>query len=240
MNRQTCSEVVSSSTHEGAAPIILQGVNNRHRKAASSRLRSCLAVLVTALLIFGSRPAAQAITITYTATDLADVVVGEDLWQSSYTLSGFVFQANQGFTIYSAYNLYKNLSAASVHPDWDLLVIQPDTGIPADGFYDNLALVNGASLSAPFILDFVWLGLGTPGAQAFQIYDLTGGFQILNSGTTQSAAVPESGGWLLTAIWIALLVGLESLRRFWSGSEFPSLESKLELVAQSARAAGPR
>ena len=218
--------------------MILQGATNRHQKAAAARLRNCLALLVTALLIFGSRPAAQAITITYTVTDLADVVVGEDLWQSSYTLSGFVFQANQGFSIYSAHNLYKNLSAASVHPDWDRLVIQPDTGISADGFYDNLALVNGASLSAPFILDFVWLGMGTPGAQVFDIYDLNGGFQKIESGTTQSAAVPESGGWLLTAIWIALLVGMESLRRLQSGSKILWPESKLKLVTLSARAFG--
>jgi hypothetical protein len=101
------------------------------------------------------------------------------------------------FTIFFEVGLYENLSATSTPADWDPLVIQPDTAIPDDGFYDALALVSGISPSdtlGGFGVSFDWLGSGTPGAQFFEVVDpIT--FAALDSGTT--TPVPEPATLLL-------------------------------------------
>ena len=71
--------------------------------------------------------------------------------------------------------------------DWDVLILQPDGTLPDNGIYDALSLSNGASLADPFMLSFIWTGSGTPGAQAFNIYDDT--FNVVESGVT--SPVPE-------------------------------------------------
>ena len=45
-----------------------------------------------------------------------------------------------------------------MNADWDVIAVQPDPALPADGFFDALALSPGASLSDPFAIAFVWLG----------------------------------------------------------------------------------
>jgi len=114
---------------------------------------------------------AQAITIFYQATDLADAVPGEDLWQYSYTVTDFVFPMNWGFSIFFALGLYEDLEDPPpvVNADWDVLSIQPDPNLPDDGFYDALALVDNASLADTFLVSFTWLGGGTPGSQPFTV-----------------------------------------------------------------------
>lgn len=149
---------------------------------------------------------ASALAIDVTTTDL-----GGGTWQYSYVLSGGSFNQDEGFTIFFDYTLYGTLSNPVANGDWDPIVAQRDLGAPADGYFDALALVNGASLVDPFMVDFVWLGTGTPpGNQRVETYSLAGGgFQdttppggIVTGGT---GAMPEPAPLALLA---AGLIGL--------------------------------
>ena len=156
----------------------------------------CAFLLLT--LVGGLVPrTAQAGIIEYEATDLADAVAGEDLWQYKYWLSGFVFNTDQGFTIYAS-SLYQQLSTPGApNADWEdpPLVVQPDPVLASDGFFDDLALVNGASLADAFVLNFVWLGgPAHPGSQPYELYVLDGQGQttVIGEGQTQPrVVVPE-------------------------------------------------
>lgn len=153
-------------------------------------------ILLMGLLFFYAIPVgiSHAIIVQYEATDVADMVAGEDLWQYTYTVSDAGFLADTGFTIYYDVALYGALEPfpLSPNPDWDVLTWDPDTSLPDDGAYDAYALVDNASLADPFTVEFVWLGSGTPGAQYFELYGTD--FSTLDSGATtpaQGAPVPE-------------------------------------------------
>ena len=78
---------------------------------------------------------------------------------------------------------------------WDLLLIQPDTGIPAAGYFDGLALADGIALDdalGGFSVTFDYLGAGTPGSQLFSIVN-PNSFDELDSGTTKRFSVPQPG-----------------------------------------------
>jgi hypothetical protein len=146
--------------------------------------------------------------IQYQATDLSDLIEGEDLWQYEYFLSNFTFEANQGFSVYFDAATYSSLQSPppAVNAAWDILTFQPDAALPSDGLYDALALTPNASLSDPFVLTFVWLGAaGTaPGTQPFTVnqFDELGGISFLESGQTSTGApgqVPEPATLLLLA-----------------------------------------
>ena len=148
-------------------------------------------------------------TLRYTATDLSDVVPGQDLWRYSYFISGFNFQANQGFSIYFNHLSYGNLQNArpSLDPGWNMVAVQPDVLLQVPGYLDGLARVNGPAYTGPFQVDFIWLGLGVPGAQPFEIYDAN--FQTLFSGVSE---VPEPGSGWLVVVGSLLLLGFRAKR----------------------------
>lgn len=129
------------------------------------------AAAILLLLLPGTQ--SRAATITYTATNLADTTPGEDLWAFSYILDGFTFALNQGFTIFFDDNLFTKLQTPPppVNAAWDVLTVQPDLALGSNGFYDGLALSPSPSLVNPFRVNFVWLGVGTPGSQSFTIYN---------------------------------------------------------------------
>jgi len=174
-----------------------------------------LSVSLAALLL---PAAANALMIQYAATDLTDTTSGEDLWRYDYTLSGQIFNEYQGFTVFFSPNNYGALSSPSApnsSSDWDVLRINPDPGIPDDGLFDALALVNNASLSGTFSVQFVWLGGAStvPGAQSYETYkcnngDCNTGFEITSGGgslSTVSGAIPEPGS---LSLFLAGLLGL--------------------------------
>jgi len=173
------------------------------RIVGSGRLGNlyCAAALFVAVSFGHPAPANAAPIIEFTTVDLSDPFPGEDLWQYAYTVSGFTFNVDQGFSVYFDPNLYSDLVAGSAPPDWDILTIQPDPVLGDDGSYGALATVNLASLANPFVVTFQWLGGASgPGSQPFTIdeFDESGAYTELDSGVTRRA-IPEPATLLLLA-----------------------------------------
>jgi hypothetical protein len=158
-----------------------------------------------------------AVTILFEATDLAAPGPGGgDLWHYTYHVTGFTPQAHVAFEILFDPTFYSDLQdPPPAVPDWDILTLQPDPNLPAPGRYSALALRDGASLTGPFAIEFVWLGVPgtTPGAQPFELnaFDAQGNFlNTLGSGRTQATAVPEPGTVIL---FVTGVVGIAHLKR---------------------------
>jgi len=169
-----------------------------------------LSIIAVGLLIFGASSLANAATISYTATDLPDVNIGEDLWQYSYTVSDHTFTADTGFTIYFDLGLFDLLDPFSTAPnaDWDVLTWDPDSSIPADGAYDAYTFVDNASLTDTFSVNFEWLGGGSgPGLQYFEIYDGVT-WEVLKDGFTSSgnSSIPEPATTYLFGIGLVIFI----------------------------------
>lgn len=175
-------------------------------------------VTLLALMLLGLCPwnAARATTIEYIASNLADVTPGEDLWRYDYTVTGRSFLQSQFFDIYFQPTLFAALAAgAAPNTDWDVAVLQqptPGNLPPFDrGMFDAFALSDDASLTGLFSVSFIYLGSGSPGSQAFEIYDA--GSNLLETGVTTplGGAIPEPSTLALLAG--GLLVGALKLRR---------------------------
>ena len=124
--------------------------------------------LVAAVL---SAPA-EAVTVKYTATDLTDVVVGQDRWSINYLVSGS-FVGFGGLNVTYPYSNFANLMATA-SPDplvWTVNVTQPDAGVFADGLVSLSPSTDITVADLPFSVEFNWLGTGSPGSQAFEIFD---------------------------------------------------------------------
>lgn len=99
------------------------------------------------------------------------------------------------FTIFFDHALFNNLKLVSNPMGWDPLVIQPDAGLPQDGYFDWLAVGAGIGQGQSLGLFSVRLdfgGIAAPGGSLFQVVD-PNSFDTLDQGfTTPSiAAVPE-------------------------------------------------
>jgi hypothetical protein len=164
----------------------------------------------------------EAATIEFTATDLADVVPGSDLWRYEYLVSGKVFDQYEAFTIYFDPARYAELGVpTTTNPSWSLFELQPEIilGTPFDGALVAQALVAGAPTAAPFIIEFVLLGGGTPGSQPFDIssFDADGNFiETTEVGRTRAAGAstaPEPASLLLFGAALSGLAGRRLFRR---------------------------
>ena len=154
-------------------------------------------------LVLGSPELAIGMTIRYEAVDLPDSVPGEDLWQYHYSVSGASLLSGQGFDVYFALSdgfLFGDLVAPQSAPssDWDVLAIQPDAGLAADGLFDVVALVDDPSPGAEFLSTFIWRGTGTPGSQPFEVFDEQ--LVVTESGTTTPVPEPATIGLVLMAV----------------------------------------
>jgi hypothetical protein len=100
--------------------------------------------------------------------------------------NGTQFRGESGFSIYFDAALVANLENPPAQVlGWDILTLQPDPLLPSAGVYDALALVNGASLAAPFNVTRTWLGgSAAPGSLLFDIvrYDPAGNAILIESG----------------------------------------------------------
>jgi hypothetical protein len=138
-----------------------------------------------------------------TIIDYATTQLGANRWRYDYTIHNDTLGIPlEEFTIYFREDLFANLSDESSLPGWDLLLIQPNTSIPAAGFIDGLALAAGIgagdSLSG-LSISFDYLGTGAPGSQLFSIVDPFT-FVELDAGSTRSTAVPLPGSLSLFAL----------------------------------------
>ncbi len=134
---------------------------------------------------------AHATTIDFTSTALSG-----DRWRFVYAIHNDTLGAPlDEFTVFFDENLFANLADSAGPSGWDLLLIQPDTGIPAAGYFDGLALADGIALDdalGGFSVTFDYLGAGTPGSQLFSIVN-PNSFDELDSGTTKRFSVPQPG-----------------------------------------------
>jgi hypothetical protein len=142
-------------------------------------------------------------TITFGTTN-----VSGNIWTYDYSVSNNTLTSDiQEFTVFFDMGLYQNLSLAGSPVLWDSIVVQPDLQLPANGFFDSLALAGGigvgASLSG-FSVQFEYLGLGTPGAQPFDIVDPST-FLALESGVTTQVVPLPAAVWLLFSGMIPLI-----------------------------------
>lgn len=173
---------------------------------------------LTKLILLSSLLAswAQATTINYTITDL-----GESRWRYDYAIhNDSLDSALQEFTLYFNDSLYANLSDESTAAGFDLLLIQPDTAIPAAGIFDGLALQGGIAAGAwldGFSVSFDYLGQGTPASQLFSIVDPST-FIELDTGLTSRAAVPIPAPATLALVLLGL-AGVAVQRRRQGGAQ---------------------
>jgi hypothetical protein len=148
-------------------------------------------VALLSFSIFCANTVTAAPIITYTATN-----VSGSTWTYQYALTntaptGVISE----FTTWFDRAKYSNLSVVATPATWNSIAIQPDFGIPADGFFDSLALGTGLGINASltgFSVRFNYLASGTPGAQPFEIINPST-FLTLYSGTTSLAGSSGSG-----------------------------------------------
>lgn len=142
------------------------------------------------------------------AIDLPDVVPGSYLRSYRYFVSERSSTADQGFTVFFDFNRFASLKSPppAVNPDWNASVLQPDHMLPADGIYDTRALVNGASLQDPCVVNFVFLGPGVPGSQPSTVnkFDANGALVEIEE-VGETTTIPEPGTLvpLITGLGIA-------------------------------------
>jgi len=111
------------------------------------------------------------------------------------------------FTIFFPVGEFENISILSTPAGFDPLAIQPDPGIPDDGFIDFLALgtpINPGLSVSGFVAMFTFLGSGSPDSLMFDIID-PNTFDVLQTGTVAFSGVgapPEVP--LPGAVWLML------------------------------------
>lgn len=173
-----------------------------------------IVVCLLAVLALASLPiSGSAAVISFTPSYL----VGNQ-WKYDYTITVPAGDPSvDEFTIFFGPTLYSNLAVAATPLGWDSLVIQPDVGIPANGFFDALALVFGITTGISqggFAVSFDYLGAGNPGAQRFEIVDpytfstLQTGFTF--AATPPTSTVPEPNALALMLLALALLLSFHT------------------------------
>jgi hypothetical protein len=161
--------------------------------------RFALALLI-ALVIAGGP--AHAASIIYAATPL-----GGASWRYDYLVANdSLAQTIDEITVYFDVGLHENLAVAESPAGWDSLVVQPDAGLPDDGFLDALALDAGIApggFLGGFAVTFTWLGTGEPGAQLFEVVD-PNEFTVIEAGMTAPVPLPGAAALLGTAMLLAV------------------------------------
>jgi len=128
--------------------------------------RTLIAACIAAAIVAFNASEAQAIAIQY------DTLVTDTGWRYTYTVSDFVFGANQVLYIDFDSTLYSDLqdTSPSDNAGWSTLIF-PTSDLPTGSFV-ALSPDPGASPAEPFTVEFTWLGTGTPGAQLFYLIQL--------------------------------------------------------------------
>lgn len=171
-------------------------------------IKHLLAVIVFVGIGIVNPLSAHAVEVRYTVESIS----ASD-WRYNYTLDNDSLSVDiEEFTIYFDRALYTNLAVDITPADWDSLVVQPDNGIPANGYFDSLALVEGikpGDTLSGFSVSFTYLGLTAPGSQPFEIIDPSS-FNVIDSGST--SLIPEPNAYLLLIAGLAVLCTFSGIR----------------------------
>lgn len=185
------------------------------------------------LLVLLSPASVLAAPIFYTATDLADVNAGDDLWRYDYQVANTTGIAIDTFNIYFDiddydFNLVSTVFGDEVDPidysapvGWDGLMLPDDPFFGEDGifvinqaFFDPITEILVADAIAGFSVTFIWRGAGTPGEQFFDFFSSDDPFglpagdaftQLLDI-TPPPLPVPEPAGAILLGLGMLALL----------------------------------
>ena len=166
-----------------------------------------VAALAALLCVSLPQSSANATSVKYTVASL-----GGNAWRYDYTLTNIdLTRPFDELTVFFDPSVYELLSAPLAPAEWDPIVVQPDTGIPSDGFYDVLKLsgpVTDISSISGFSVSFRYLSTGSPGAQPFTLLD-SSGFITIQTGRTEVpgavVVVPEPPTALLLLLGVSLI-----------------------------------
>lgn len=126
--------------------------------------------------------------VAYLATDLPDVVPGEDLWSYDYTITGALGSFESINLLFSPGNYGAGLSVTYSDASLSALVTPPMSAPAADGLVSLTAIDPMATGALAKVgVQFAWLSGGAPGAQPFEVLDDQ--FNLVSTGMT--SAVPE-------------------------------------------------
>ena len=161
-------------------------------------------------LCVGAAPTVNAAGIQYSLTSL-----GSNAWRYDYTLdnTGPSLSFDE-FTIYFDLPNVISIDSFVVPVGWDPITIQPDLGLPADGFIDAVRLAGNvpAGSFSGFSAEFHYAPGLTPEAQMFQLL-LAANFDLVVEGRTTPTVVispvpePETYALMLAGLgavgWVA-------------------------------------
>lgn len=136
------------------------------------------AACTLACMLFASAATAG---VDYVTTNLSS-----NLWRYDYSITNTLTVPLNEITVFYDLSKYSELTLAASPSNWSSIVIQPDAGLPADGFFDTLALDSGLSpgqTEGGFSIQFKYSGASAPGSQLFDFVD-SETFDILSSGDT--------------------------------------------------------
>jgi hypothetical protein len=144
--------------------------------------------VAAALIAFAFATSSHATLVSYSATNVADAT-----WRFDYAISNDTLPSSiDYFVIDFDRTQYANLRDATAPAGWDILLLQPDEGLPADGVFDALALSIGilpGELLTGFSVLVDYLGVGAPPIQSFAVLDPFS-FEAIDSGTPVHTPVP--------------------------------------------------
>ncbi len=163
------------------------------------------ASLAGAMLLLANT--AYAALIEYEVEQVIDDTYEYRYWVTNDSLAGGLDE----FSIFFAYDAFRDLQLVTLPTGWDPLVIQPEVSLTEDGYFDALgsaSLALGETL-AGFVVRATYFGSGSPASQGFDVIDPFT-FAALESGRTvprNSPPVPDTPAALL------LVTGLLALWR---------------------------
>ncbi len=192
--------------------------NNATRLPTLAGLRQWISRAVAGIaLVSTATMASAAPTIQFVAVDIADVVVGHDLWRYDYTIGGML-AAGEGVNLLFSATLFDALDATFADASVLALATQPILALSADGFVSVTALLDITSADPAHVsVQFEWLGAGAfPSSQPFEVVDSL--FTVIGTDRTVSEAeppqsLPEPASFALVGAALLGAVARPSVRR---------------------------
>lgn len=171
---------------------------------------ACTASLLGLLALHPLSAKADSVTVHYTTHQ-----VSGSTWQYDYSVSGSLAQGDDLAILFPLATSASLADNSATSADVSTFVLQPDAALSADGEFDLMALATDPNLLQTFSTTFLYTGAGTPGSQAFSLYDPS--FNLLSSGTTTvstpvAAETPEPASILLAVTGALGALGLSRRR----------------------------